>query len=62
MDVEGYELGVLRGLDFGKHRPRFILVEARYREEVHKHLAPHYELVAEFTFRDLLYRLRDETP
>ena len=31
LDVEGYELPVLEGLDFDRHRPRHILVEARSR-------------------------------
>lgn len=60
LDVEGYELNVLKGLDLARHRPRFILVEARYREEVHAFLSQQYELVAELSHHDLLYRLRGE--
>jgi FkbM family methyltransferase len=58
LDVEGYELNALRGLDLSRHRPRFILVEARYRDEVHAHLSGEYELVEELSFHDLLYRSR----
>jgi len=59
LDVEGYELSALQGLDLSRHQPRFILVEARYREEVHAHLSNHYDLVEELSFHDLLYRLRN---
>jgi len=56
LDVEGYEANVLKGLDFDKHRPRYILVEARYREDVDKVLLPQYTSIAEFTEHDVLYR------
>jgi FkbM family methyltransferase len=61
IDVEGYELNALRGLDLTRHRPRFIMVEARYRDEVHAYLSSEYELVEELSFHDLLYRLRSDT-
>ena len=61
LDVEGYELNALRGLDLSRHRPRFILVEARYRGEVHAHLSTDYQLIEELSFHDLLYRLRSDT-
>ena len=60
LDVEGCEARVLNGLDFSRHRPRFILIEARYREDVHTRLAEHYELVEELSYHDLLYRLKTE--
>ncbi len=60
LDVEGYELNALKGLDLSRHRPRFILVEARYRDEVHAYLSGLYELVDELTIHDLLYRLKDD--
>jgi hypothetical protein len=60
LDVEGYEVNVLKGLDFTRHRPRFILIEARYRDDVHAFLSKRYELVAELSGHDLLYRLRDD--
>jgi FkbM family methyltransferase len=59
LDVEGYELSALQGLDLSRHRPRFILVEARYRDEVHAHLSGLYDLVEQLSFHDLLYRLRN---
>jgi FkbM family methyltransferase len=61
LDVEGYEAEVLRGIDFNRHTIRYILVEARYREEIEAVLAPHYEMVEELTHRDLLFALKDKT-
>jgi FkbM family methyltransferase len=62
LDVEGYELHVLRGLDLERHAPRFILVEvfdeAGRREAVDDLLSPRYELVQLLSHHDLLYRLR----
>jgi len=46
LDVEGYELQALKGLDLDRHKPRFMLVEARYREEIDAHLEQHYEVHA----------------
>ena len=58
LDVEGYELQVLQGLDLTRHRPAWILVEARFREEIDAYLNPHYDIVAELSFHDVLYRAR----
>jgi hypothetical protein len=60
LDVEGYELPALKGLDLRRHQPRYVLVEARYRDEVHAYLSSHYELVEELSFHDRLYRLRND--
>lgn len=56
LDVEGFERQALEGLDFRRHRPRFILVEARFREEIDELLLPHYEAIAELSHHDVLYR------
>ena len=56
LDVEGFEAPALAGLDLTRHRPRFILVEARYRAEVEQRLLPIYEVVAELSHHDVLYR------
>ena len=58
LDVEGYELEALRGLDFARHAPRFLLVECRERETIANFLAPHYEAVAELSHHDVLFRAR----
>ena len=57
LDVEGYELEVLRGLDFAKYRPKFILVEARYFEEVDSFLQiKGYVFLEQFSQHDFFYR------
>jgi FkbM family methyltransferase len=56
LDVEGFELEVLKGLDFGKYRPKWMLVEARFRGELDSFLAPWYKVAAELSHHDVLYR------
>jgi FkbM family methyltransferase len=56
LDVEGYELNVLKGLDFKRCRPNFILVEARFQDEIDTFLKPMYEPIAELSHHDKLYR------
>ena len=58
LDVEGYELEALKGLDFARHAPRFLLVECRERETIQNFLAPRYEAVAELSHHDVLFRAR----
>ncbi len=57
LDVEGFELNVLKGIDFEKYRPTFMLIEARYRENIDSYLRPLYEPVAKLSYHDVLYRL-----
>jgi FkbM family methyltransferase len=49
LDVEGYELHALRGLDFARHRPAFLLVEIfdRNHQDVSAYLDRWYERVAD---------------
>jgi hypothetical protein len=56
LDVEGYELEVLKGLNIERYRPRYILVEARFFEEVNEYLKTLYHLVDRFSEHDCLYR------
>jgi len=56
LDVEGYELSALQGLDFDRYRPTFMLIEARYREEIDGYLSALYEPVAQLSHHDVLYR------
>lgn len=58
LDVEGYELQVLQGINLDRYQPRFILVEARFFEEVDNYLSPRYEMIERMTHHDYLYRLR----
>lgn len=56
LDVEGFELDVLRGLDLTRHRPNFILVETRAIERLKIHLEDHYELVDQLSHHDYLFQ------
>lgn len=58
LDVEGYELQALQGLELERHRPVQILVEARFGAEIVEQLQPLYELIAELSHHDLLFRLK----
>jgi FkbM family methyltransferase len=59
LDVEGYELAVLRGVDFGQHVIRFILVETAALAAVRAILEPRFHLVDQLSFHDYLFRLAD---
>jgi FkbM family methyltransferase len=61
LDVEGYEVDVLRGLDFSLYAPRWVVAEDAYNYEVCAYLTQngYYKVTAlsELPFvRDLLYR------
>ena len=61
LDVEGYELEVLRGLDLSRMRPRYLLVECldqAHRAGIEHFLGGHYEFVEALTDRDMLFRAR----
>jgi hypothetical protein len=58
LDVEGFEIDVLRGLDLNRHRPDFILVETRSVSEVILVLQDFYELIASLSHHDFLFRSR----
>jgi FkbM family methyltransferase len=59
LDVEGYELPVLEGMDIARNRPRFILVETRDLARVLVTLGSHYETVDQLSHHDHLLRARD---
>jgi len=59
LDVEGYELQALNGLDIERFRPRYVLVEARFRDEIDRRLNPYYDAVDELTHHDVLYRWKN---
>jgi len=57
LDVEGYELNVLKGMNLARYKPKYILVEARFFEEVSSFLQSYsYEMIEELSFHDYLYR------
>jgi FkbM family methyltransferase len=59
LDVEGYELEVLKGLDLARHRPRYILVETAQIEKVDALLGGAYERVDQLSVHDHLYASRE---
>jgi FkbM family methyltransferase len=63
LDVEGFEPQALRGLDFDRHAPRWILVEAHDleagRSAIEEVLGDLYVLEEQVSPLDLLYRRRD---
>lgn len=58
LDVEGYELEALKGIDFTRHLPRFLLVECRERETIENFLKSRYEAIADLSHHDVLFRAR----
>ncbi|MGD1804965.1 FkbM family methyltransferase [Dapis sp. BLCC M126] len=69
LDVEGFELDVLEGIDFDKYQPKFMLIEVRYgdRKAIDSFLRPLYEPIAalsnsinetlpERSYQDILYK------
>jgi FkbM family methyltransferase len=62
LDVEGWEANALKGIDFTRHRPRYMLIEVRYPEDIAAVVDPLYERITELTSHptqsDVLYRLR----
>ena len=58
LDVEGYELNVLKGLDFERYRPKYMCIEARFRKEIEEFIRPYYEVIDELTELDVLYKAK----
>jgi FkbM family methyltransferase len=57
LDVEGYEAEVLKGLDFDVYRPRYMLIEARYQDDIEAIIGEHYTVLQVISPSDILYRL-----
>jgi FkbM family methyltransferase len=62
LDLEGYEVQALKGLDFSRYKPRFICVEVRNDDLIHEVLDPHYERIEVLAehghLKDVLFRAR----
>jgi FkbM family methyltransferase len=62
LDVEGYEAQVLKGLDFDRHCPKFMLIEVRKKEEIESIIGQHYRPIAALnineSYSDVLYQRR----
>lgn len=55
LDVEGFEVDVLRGLDLERHRPTFILIETKDPDRVAAILGPNYAMIEQMTHHDYLF-------
>jgi FkbM family methyltransferase len=62
LDVEGYELNVLRGLNFKKYKPKVIVVECHGESiiPVNNLLSVFYDLDNKISDRDYVYLLREK--
>ena len=61
LDVEGYEINVLNGLDLNKNRPNFVLLESSSNEKRRKELFDYmikfdYNFIGQITTNDQLYK------
>jgi len=62
LDVEGYEISVLNGLDFERFSPEYILIETTTHEDrkqsIHEYLTnKNYNYVKQLSINDVLYKL-----
>lgn len=61
LDVEGYELSVLKGFDLDRAQPTYLLIEARFRQEIEAHLLKYgYVAIDQFSAQDVLYARRSQ--
>jgi FkbM family methyltransferase len=58
IDLEGFELQALRGLDFNRHRPTWLLVEERQPEKLMAFLKPYYDFIEQLARLDFLFKLK----
>jgi len=58
LDVEGYELNVIKGLDFNKYKPKYMLIEARYKDEIEQYIAEYYTEIDQLSHHDFLYQCK----
>jgi FkbM family methyltransferase len=59
LDVEGYELNALKGLNISKYKPKYILVEANFPDEINEFLKNDYDLIEMMTHHDYFYRRKN---
>lgn len=60
LDVEGFELEVLKGLDLTRHRPRYILIETTNLDAVNAALGTDYEMTEQWSHHDYLFARKNE--
>jgi FkbM family methyltransferase len=56
LDVEGFELEVLKGLDISRHAPDWLLIETAQLDAVTAFLGKGYELVEPYSHHDFLFK------
>ncbi|MEO8020200.1 MAG: FkbM family methyltransferase [Pseudomonadota bacterium] len=59
LDVEGFELEVLKGLDFTRHAPKFLLIETEQLPAVTDFLGPRYAMIESLSHHDFLFSRKD---
>jgi hypothetical protein len=59
IDVEGYEVHVLSGLDFDRHCPDYLLVETLQIEEIKNKFGRYMNQVAKLSHHDYLFQKLD---
>jgi FkbM family methyltransferase len=63
LDVEGAEMEVLRGVDHSRFRFKYMCIESRSKDKLVEYLGSHgYELVAQLTHHDYLFRDSSTAP
>ena len=60
LDVEGFEIEVLKGIDFKRHAPHWMIVEGG-PERVLDFVGDKYDLVASLSSGDCLFRLKEKS-
>lgn len=58
LDVEGFEEQALGGIDWDRHSPSWIIVEANDPVAIQSLLGPRYDLVGTLSHHDRLYKLK----
>jgi FkbM family methyltransferase len=56
LDVEGYELSVLKGLNINENRPKYILIECTHKDEIFDFMEKNgYQNIDKFVVHDYLF-------
>ncbi|MBE9216101.1 FkbM family methyltransferase [Plectonema cf. radiosum LEGE 06105] len=62
LDVEGFELNALKGLDLEKYRPKYMLIECldeKCFQQIEKYIADYYNLFERASQVDYLFKSKD---
>src|SRR5436190_17226807 len=59
IDLEGFELEALKGLDYSRHKPTWLLVEERNPRDLFAFLSPWYSFVEQLSDHDFLFHSKD---